>query len=74
MSLEAIADRDHNTCGICLLPVDMTLPRTHRMGATVDHIVPLVCGGTEKPKNLRLAHWICNVRRGLGGFKRTGGS
>jgi 5-methylcytosine-specific restriction endonuclease McrA len=58
-----IAERDNFICHICNEPVDMSLPRTHRFGATVDHVVPLAKGGTDDPENLKLAHWICNTRK-----------
>jgi hypothetical protein len=58
-----IAERDNFICHICNETVDMSLPRTHRFGATVDHVVPLAKGGTDEPDNLKLAHWICNTRK-----------
>jgi 5-methylcytosine-specific restriction endonuclease McrA len=41
----------------------MTLPRTHRYGATLDHLTPLSLGGEDTKENVKLAHWICNIRR-----------
>jgi len=58
-----IAERDNFVCHICDGFVDMSLPRTHRFGATVDHVVPLAKGGTDEPDNLKLAHWVCNIRK-----------
>jgi 5-methylcytosine-specific restriction endonuclease McrA len=34
------------------------------MGASLDHVVPISKGGTDEPENLKLAHFICNVRKG----------
>jgi 5-methylcytosine-specific restriction endonuclease McrA len=34
------------------------------LSVTIDHIVPVWTGGTEALENLRLAHRICNMRRG----------
>lgn len=56
---EAIFERDNWVCGICGKPVD-------RADASLDHIVPLSLGGTHEPGNLRLAHLLCNSRRGDG--------
>jgi 5-methylcytosine-specific restriction endonuclease McrA len=50
-------------CYLCSEPVDLDIPRTSRMGATVDHIVPLAKGGSDEFENLQLAHWICNNRK-----------
>lgn len=50
-------------CHICQEPVDLELPRTHRFGLTVDHVIPVNKGGTDDMTNLRPAHWICNVRK-----------
>lgn len=47
-------------CYLCNEPIDMAIPRTSRMGATVEHIIPLSKGGTDELENLQLAHWICN--------------
>lgn len=50
-------------CHICNEVIDPTLPRTSRMGLTVDHLIPLSKGGSDDLENLRPAHWICNVRK-----------
>lgn len=50
-------------CYLCTEAIDLDAPRTSRMGATVDHIVPLAKGGTDDFENLQLAHWICNNRK-----------
>ena len=58
---EEIAERDGFVCHLCGEIVDMDLPRTSRMGATLDHVIPLSRGGVDEKDNLKLAHWICNV-------------
>lgn len=63
VSILRIVERDGWVCGVCGLPVDEALPRTSRMGATVDHIVPLSKGGSDELENLQLAHWICNNQK-----------
>jgi len=52
-----------STCHICKEPIDLDLPRTSRMGLTVDHVFPLSKGGSDELDNLRPAHWICNNRK-----------
>jgi len=62
----AIYKRDHNTCQLCMNPVDTMLDYTHPMSATLDHIIPqswqLIPDHSER--NLRMAHRVCNSRRG----------
>ncbi len=60
---EDVALRDNSVCHICGDVVDMLLPRTSRFGATLDHVVPIAKGGLDSLENLKLAHWICNVRK-----------
>jgi 5-methylcytosine-specific restriction endonuclease McrA len=64
MTVEMLVERDGAECRICGDVVDVSLPRTNRFGATVDHVIPLKHGGLDVPENLALAHWICNVRKG----------
>lgn len=63
-TLAEVVDRDGQMCGICGLWVDVELSGRDPQGPTVDHVVPLSRGGADVIENVRLAHWICNVRRG----------
>lgn len=62
-SLEAVIKRDGFDCHICGEPVDLMLARNSRFGATLDHVMPISKGGDSSLENLRLAHWICNIRK-----------
>jgi hypothetical protein len=53
-------------CGICGEAVDPELRYPELMCASIDHITPVVRGGTHDPRNLRLTHLRCNVARGEG--------
>ena len=54
-----------DTCGICGLPVDKTLPAGHPLAPEVDEIIPVSRGGSPYDHdNLRLCHRICNEKRG----------
>lgn len=63
ISHDEVARRDNYICYLCNESVDMTLPRTSRYGATLDHVVPLKLGGKDELDNVRIAHWICNIRK-----------
>jgi 5-methylcytosine-specific restriction endonuclease McrA len=54
---EEIFARDEWRCWICGEPV----LREH---ASIDHLVPIARGGSDQPDNVRLAHSLCNSRRG----------
>lgn len=51
-------------CGICLLPMDPDLPYPDPLSKSVDHIIPLVRGGTHEQSNLQYAHLRCNFAKG----------
>lgn len=51
-------------CGICGKPVDKSLPGTHPLGPTIDHIIPIAKGGHPGDiSNLQLAHRACNRQK-----------
>lgn len=60
---EVIAERDNYVCHLCGELVDMSLPRRSHYGATLDHVIPIAKGGLDSEDNVKLAHWICNVRK-----------
>ncbi len=60
----AILDRDQWICQLCTEPIDPTLRFPDSRSATVDHIVPLVAGGSDEPSNLQAAHMVCNAAKG----------
>jgi 5-methylcytosine-specific restriction endonuclease McrA len=53
-----LAERDRWRCHLCAGPV-------RRDNWSIDHIRPLSMGGAHVWENVALAHWICNVRRGV---------
>jgi 5-methylcytosine-specific restriction endonuclease McrA len=55
--------RDGAVCWLCNDAIDLSLLRTSRMGATLDHVIPISKGGADSLDNLRLAHWICNNKK-----------
>lgn len=52
-------------CGLCGLPIDLTLDPRHPMSFTVEHMDPLSLGGAPRDASrLCPAHRSCNSRRG----------
>lgn len=65
--IASLRKRDGDLCRICWTPIDFRLAGTdHPMAPSADHVLPKSRGGTGVMRNLRLAHAICNVRRGSG--------
>jgi len=62
-TLKSLAERDGCRCHLCGKAVNMSLSGLHRLGPTVDHLVPLSSGGTDDAVNVALAHRICNIKR-----------
>lgn len=63
ISHERVIEEYGSNCFICGAAIDLDLPRTHRYGLTVDHLMPISKGGTDELGNLRPAHWICNIKK-----------
>lgn len=59
----AIFERDGWTCQLCRLPLDIEKEVPHPLAPTIDHIVPLACGGTHEPRNAQAAHFLCNCKK-----------
>jgi 5-methylcytosine-specific restriction endonuclease McrA len=57
VSWRRIRERDGMVCHLCSGPVRKT-------EISYDHVIPLSKGGTHTEDNIKVAHWICNVRRG----------
>ena len=64
ISPETVVREYGSDCHICQQPIDITLPRTSKLGLVIDHLVPLSRGGQDIIENLRPAHWTCNSRKG----------
>lgn len=59
-----IYNRDGGVCQLCGERVDMRCKVPHPRAATIDHIIPLAEWGTHGPKNVQLAHFMCNSAKG----------
>lgn len=58
--------REETHCWVCGMWVEQSLPKTHPMSRTVDHLIPVARGGAGIPdrSGVRLAHRRCNGKRG----------
>lgn len=65
-SREAIFLRDEWLCWICHQPVPPFAVVPDHHASTIDHVVALARGGSDTADNVKLAHFICNSRRGVG--------
>lgn len=59
-----IAKRDKYKCHICRKRVNMNLDVQDMYSPTMDHLIPISLGGDHSYANIRLAHRICNSRKG----------
>lgn len=66
-TLTEIGDRDGWRCHLCGKLVDASRSGMDPTGPTIDHLIPVSQGGVDTPENVRLAHRVCNSRRGAGG-------
>jgi hypothetical protein len=64
-----IGERDGWICGICQDTNRLVVPRPgapRALSPSIDHIVPVVSGGTHTRANVRITHLWCNVERNSG--------
>lgn len=76
LSAAWLASLDHATCALCRRPVDLTLPRRHPLGPTVEHTVPVrrilattstwaeAVALTCDTSLWAVAHSVCQARQG----------
>lgn len=60
----AVYERDRYRCGLCGGPIDMSTQKPHPRSPTIDHILPLVHGGSHTYANVQAAHFMCNSTKG----------
>jgi len=63
MRIKNLIKRDGIICGLCKMPVNLTVEMPHPLSATIGHIIPVARGGNDLPDNLRVEHWECNMRK-----------
>lgn len=63
-TIEHLIRRDGPECCWCGRVTDHTLPETHPLRATVEHVIPSSRGGDRSLRNFRVACRKCNTVRG----------
>ncbi|MGW3595006.1 HNH endonuclease [Streptomyces sp. NPDC005167] len=58
-----LAKRDGLVCHLCRRKLGLATQHPSPGYASIDHVLPLSCGGTNDLANLRLAHLVCNLRK-----------
>lgn len=61
---KTVYERDRWICGICGEAINPHAKYPDRMSASLDHVIPIIKGGTHTMDNVQAAHWICNVHKG----------
>lgn len=64
ISIQALFTRDNGICWICGGKCDMNADTNSNEYPSIDHVVPVSCGGKDEWDNVRLAHRWCNSKRG----------
>lgn len=59
-----IAARDGWRCSLCGKAISKTKPHPHPKALTMDHVIPISCGGDDAPHNVRACHSLCNSIKG----------
>ena len=55
--------RTGGNCGICGMPIDLSIKYPHTHSLSYDHVMPLSKGGAHTTANIQLAHFSCNSRK-----------
>lgn len=67
ITLVKLYARDKGICWLCGQPCDFSAGINDNLYPSIDHIVPISKGGKDEWANIKLAHRICNSKRGDGG-------
>ena len=57
-------------CHLCSFPINLDAPRAigknkgWELALHIDHVIPIIAGGSDTLENVRPAHAICNMKKG----------
>jgi len=57
-----VFERDKWQCHICSKPISRH-PETPLQAASLDHVIPIVRGGTHTMSNVKASHLLCNIQK-----------
>lgn len=60
ISIERLMIRDKGICYLCQERVDIDSHHNNNYYPSIDHVIPIIRGGTHTWENVRLAHRVCN--------------
>ena len=61
VDLKVLFLRDGGRCQICGRKLNLSRPNNHHLQSTIDHIIPIDCGGEHSYRNTQLACRQCNT-------------
>ena len=64
ISIERLIKRDESKCYLCGDKVYKTKDSNHNYYPCIEHVIPIIKGGTHTWDNVKLAHRICNNHKG----------
>ena len=64
INVKRLYERDNGICWICGGRCDIGADSNANEYPSIDHVVPVSMGGKDEWSNIKLAHRICNSRRG----------
>lgn len=64
ITLEKLYKRDHGICYLCGKQLNLNAPYNDPLAPTIEHVIPIIKGGTHTWDNVRLACRSCNNKKG----------
>lgn len=63
VTIDALMQRDNNTCNICDEHIDANLAYPNPMSKSIDHVLAISRGGEHTLANTAPSHLVCNIRK-----------
>jgi HNH endonuclease len=67
-TVQQVLDTYGTDCHICNKPIDLNAPRAtnkkgYELGLHIDHLIPIIKGGSDTLRNVRPSHAKCNLKK-----------